>query len=374
MRRKKILITYEYFLPAYKAGGPIQSIANLCRQLKQEYEFYILCSNTDHKQNTNLSGIESNSWNDFENGTAHVYYLSKDHQKIQNLRSLVKEIKPDFTFVNGIFSPLFSIAPLLFSDHKIISARGMVHPGALSQKSFKKKLFISLLKLMQVHKKTIFHATDEKEKEYITAIFGKKINVLIAQNFPNAIQPVYSHKKCSRQLKLVSVALIGPMKNHLLVLQALNQVTSKIVYDIYGPVKDEAYWNKCLQIIPSLPPNIVVNYKGSIEPQKLMEVLCGYDCFILPSKSENFGHAIYEALSFGIPVITSYFTPWNQLNENNAGWNVDVSDISSVVWAIETAANLDDTSFQQMKKCANEFAAKKLDVDKIKEQYRSLFR
>ncbi len=40
---------------------------------------------------------------------------------------------------NGLFSTLFSLIPLLTSNYKkIISVRGMLHPGALSQKALKK--------------------------------------------------------------------------------------------------------------------------------------------------------------------------------------------------------------------------------------------
>lgn len=374
MSRKKILITYEYFLPAYKAGGPIQSIANLCRQLKEEYQFYIICSNSDHKENKILERINSNEWNDFENGTASIYYLSNSYRQSKTISILIKKIDPDYLFVNGLFSPLFTVAPLLSAKcTKIVSVRGMLHPGALSQKTLKKRIFITLMKGLGLYKKVLFHATDEKEKLFVENVFGKKIKIIVAQNFSSTIKQLQRTTKNEGSLRMISIALISPMKNHALVLEALQKVNADIVYDIYGPVKDESYWVKCLKIIGTLPKNIQVNYKGSIEPEKVCSLFADYHCFILPSKSENFGHAIYEALSSGLPVITSYFTPWNQLNENNAGWNVDISNVSSITSAIEEAAQLDDISYQSMKKNAVTFAAKKVDVEKIKDQYRQLF-
>ena len=42
MKNKKVLICIDWFLPAYKAGGPIQSISNMVNHLKNHIEFGFL--------------------------------------------------------------------------------------------------------------------------------------------------------------------------------------------------------------------------------------------------------------------------------------------------------------------------------------------
>ena len=43
----KILITIPWFLPAFRAGGPVQSIANLIKEYHEEVEYFIFCGDTD---------------------------------------------------------------------------------------------------------------------------------------------------------------------------------------------------------------------------------------------------------------------------------------------------------------------------------------
>ena len=60
-----------------------------------------------------------------------------------------------------------------------------------------------------------------------------------------------------------------------------------------------------------------------------MEIYKGADGFILPSKSENFGISIGEALSCALPVLTTFETPWEIINTYKAGYvfNFSKSDI-----------------------------------------------
>jgi glycosyltransferase involved in cell wall biosynthesis len=163
------------------------------------------------------------------------------------------------------------------------------------------------------------------------------------------------------------------MKNHYLVLKALTNCTSNITYHIYGPVKDQAYWKSCLQLIDELPANINVIYHGDVLPEKVEGVLSQTHVYIQPSKSENFGHSIFEALSIGRPVITSHNTLWNDLENLQAGLNVLPANTIDISNAIDFFSRMHDEELLVWSKGACRYAASAIDVESIGNQYLTMF-
>lgn len=320
-------------------------MANLIENFNADIEYRIFCGDEDLNGEP-LNGIAKNEWTNY-NAYTKVWYTEKE-----NVSDVVcKEIaytKPDVLYIVGLFSWHFNIVPMLFckANRKIISVRGMLHPGALSQKRVKKRLFLTGLKILGVASKNIFHATDEIEEQFIKNEFGVNTTTLVAGNFAKNIAAPLPLKKKAGDLIMVTLALISPMKNHLMVLEALKECGANIKYNIYGPVKDETYWQKCKAVIAELPVNITVLYHGEIAPDSVAEVLGQQHVFVMPSKSENFGHAIAESLSAGKPVITSNNTPWNNLELNNAGINAD-TDVQSILKAISFFAMLNQSEYNE---------------------------
>lgn len=256
---------------------------------------------------------------------------------------------------------------------KVLSIRGMLHPGALSQKSLKKKLFLHAFRLFEYPHKIWFHATDEEEKMHIQNQFGEVARVLVAGNIPTDMICELAPPKMAGQLKMVTVSLISRMKNILAVLHALKGVQLRITYTLYGAVKDDEYWEECKKAIRDLPENISVHYEGDVPFDKVQECLASNHIFILPSESENFGHALYEALSAGRPVITSHNTPWKNLEVNKAGVNINPMNEIEIKRAIEFFAGMDAATLEEWSQCASTYAKGKLDKEKLLEEYREMF-
>jgi len=367
----KVFISIPWFIPAFRAGGPIQSIANLVNQAGQDYRYFIFCGDTDLNGEP-LPLQVTDAWVPFNEHTM-VFYAGKDSRSVKFKKEWL-QLKPDVLMVIGIYSWNFNLLPLLYAGkaRAVISVRGMLHPGALSQKPLKKTWYLRIFKWMGLHRKRVFHATDEQEAGFIKNIMGSDAQVMVAGNYPRLFVPVSRPLKKTGVLAMTSLALISPMKNHALVLSALKNVSEQVIYHIYGPVKDQAYWNECQAIIAQLPVNIQVHVGGELPPDRISQAWADADIMIMPSKSENYGHSIIEALSAGLPVITSRLTPWNELEAAKAGINAELTEFD-VAGAIRFFANMDEHDMQQWRNGAAAYAARAVDLPELHKQYAALF-
>lgn len=368
----RLLITYPWFYPAYKAGGPVQSVKNTAMAMAADgVEVFILCS--DKELDGSPIDVERDRWVDFDKGIK-VYYNAQSGSKAI-INNIIRNVNPDVIFINGIYSLPYTIYPLLYNGkpRKILSVRGMLHPGALSQKSLKKKVFLAAFKLRGWHKKAEYHATAVDEAGYIRNHFGTDKKVWVVPNLPNVMQYLPPENKEKGHIKLISISLISPMKNILLILQALQQVKARVSYHIFGPVKDAAYWEECKRLIKQMPANVTVEYKGEVLPHLIHTTLRSYHYFVLPSKSENFGHAIYEALSSGRPVVTSNNTPWNGLESAGAGYNINPEEVTVFARLIDTLIEKEAYEYSNATLAAKKYIEQQYNIDDIKAQYREMF-
>ncbi len=385
--KQRILIFYDHFYPSYKAGGPTQSLVNLVRELHNEYELFVVCKPHERGETSLLEGIQVNTWmawgKEDDKEKAKVYYWQYGWGTKTQLLNLLDEVSPDVVYINGIYSLYFNFFPLWYAlQYKakkkslriVLSARGMLHEGALSQKSGKKKLCLFVFKLLGLHKVVRWHATDEREASFIHTAMGKSVDVKVAANFPNLLPVVDGPAKEANALVLGTVALISPMKNHLAVLQALQQSTANISWFIYGPVKEETYWNECETLSGQLPSNIKVVYKGELPPPQLQEAMQQFQVFIMPSKSENFGHAIMEALSAGKPVITTTTTPFGDLEKSNCGFAINPDQlVEGLQKAIQTFAVLNADAFTVSANATQGYLSTKTNAASLRAAYHTLF-
>jgi glycosyltransferase involved in cell wall biosynthesis len=157
------------------------------------------------------------------------------------------------------------------------------------------------------------------------------------------------------------------MKNLHFALQIIARIRMPVLFDIYGPVTDEAYWQRCQVNIDSLPSHVQVNYRGAAPPDQVREIMSSHDLFFLPTLGENFGHVIAEALSAGTPVLIADTTPWRDLEAAGVGWDLRLDEEQSFLRCIEHCARLGAEEYEAWRASIRRFAATRLrDPEVIK--------
>lgn len=350
-----ILIFIDWFSPGYKAGGPIRSIVHLCEQLP--YRFSVVTSCFDHQSDQAYEGIQQGAW--LQRGeNLEVMYLNPKGVTNAFLKQVIKERNADKIYLNSMFSMPFSVNPMkvakkLGLSHQIILApRGMLKAGALSIKSKKKKTFLFTSKILGWHKGISWHATNEKEAEEIRKVFGKDCKILIAPNLPSSPKAKLAlATKKEGELNLVSIARVSREKNLLGGLKYLTLLKQEVNWWIYGVKQDQAYLEEMKNLAKDFP-KVKLHFEGDIAPVKMPQALKKGHFFYSPTLGENYGHAIVEALVYGLPVIISDKTPWRNLEESKAGWDLNLNKLYFVP-VLQFCSSLDEMSYQEWRNGAH---------------------
>ena len=377
--KKRILLFSDWFDPAYKGGGPIRSAVNFAKQMKDEYDIFVLTGDRDLGETKPMNGIVTDQWVDYIPGVK-VFYASMQNLRLASIKEHANTIRPDFIYLNSMFSKKFTIYPLWLKRANRISAkvilapRGMLKSSALDYKKRKKKAFLSILKWMKIPQLVTFHATDEQEHADIVSQFGKEVSVKTVSNFPGAQDQLSLPQiKVPGTLDILFIGRIHPIKGLDILLRALKPLKQTIVLDIVGNPEDLQYRNLCRKLILGLPKNIRVNFAHDIPHNRINQLISDHHIFCLPTKGENFGHAIFESLAAGRPVLISDQTPWRNLARYKAGWDLPLEDPSKFSEMIERFALMDSQEFNEWCRGAWDFCNNYIRGTNIKQQYLKLF-
>jgi glycosyltransferase involved in cell wall biosynthesis len=349
---KTILSVIDWYLPGYRAGGTLKAFANQVAQLEGNFKFRIITRDTDYCETIPYPEVKSDDWNQIA-PNAEAYYISAGKLSVSEMARLFKTTSFDAVYVHGIYSLYFSVLPVILAKRKktkriVVTAHGMLGQHALDVKSAKKRIFLRIARLTGLYKNVIFHAANEAEAADIINATGKHSKVMIAEELPMKIElePWTAKEKKTDELNIVSVARISPEKNTLFALEVLSHCSKgNINYDIYGPVYDQDYWNKCLNLIENLPANVKVNYKGSIPGHQVLSILNKNHLMFMPTTGENFGHTILESFMAATPVLISDKTPWILPAEKKSGWALPLDNKEEFVNIIEQLMEMNSEDY-----------------------------
>lgn len=380
----RVLCFVEFYLPGYKAGGAIRSIANMVELLGDEIEFLIVTRDRDLKDDRPYTAVQIDGWNQV--GKAKVFYASPSTLSFIGVMKLLKKNQHNVLYLNcylGRTTILAVFNRAIGSCQKtpiIIAPRGEFSVGALGLKAVKKKIYFAVAKALRLYHNMIWQASSADEVDDIRRLMGDVAGEICIA--PDLLH--YPEKKCVRAqnresinrkpgpLRIIFLSRISPKKNLDFLLRILGEVSSGVQVSIYGPAEDTVYWADCENLIQTLPANISVTRAGEVAPEEVAQVFTMHDLFVFPTKGENFGHVIFESLSAGTAVIVSDQTPWIQ----DAHCAVEVLSLKQTdawVSAIERWTRFNDDVFADKRMAAVNYARQYVETSQALEQNRCLF-
>lgn len=366
----KLLIVSQCFYPSVNRGGPATSVTNLAKAMSRCMEVSVLTASYESGSKDTFDEIHEGKNRLFD---CDVYY--EKSKKASALTETMDRCAPDAVYISSLFSAEYTIPALRYAKKHdlltVLSPRGELQQEALRRKNLKKRIYLAFLKLSGLTRRVRFHSTSPEETKRIREEFPN-CEVIEAQNLPRQFSPLQrTHTKIPGTLRATAVCRIHPIKGIDRAIEALRGVTAEVIFDIYGPAEDEAYQWQCLALAKTLPKNISVRFCGAVKPNELPHIFANTDVFLLPTKTENFGNAIVEAMLCGVPAIISNGTPWKDLSAHSAGENADSNEQYTA--AINRFAAMSDSEWKLWSKGASDYIYSNLHIDETMRTYLRMF-
>lgn len=141
-----------------------------------------------------------------------------------------------------------------------------------------------------------------KKRFFDSMLFKNKISFVphgVDTELFRPFKPLLQHN-----FNLVCIGNIVPNKNQLFLVKALNQLPEIVVLHLYG--KEDADYRKELDtFINENDLDTRVHFHGYVQNTDIPEIFRNMDVFVLPSINEGLPVSILEALSCGIPTLSS---------------------------------------------------------------------
>lgn len=319
-----------------KGGGPSRSVPMLVKGLAEAGVDITLMTFRSEDMNTHAL-----------DGTPARLKVWEDGTTAREIEDFILSEKFDLIQLQSMWAKSYHVVALIARKHNIpyiITPRGMLEPWSLSQKKWKKKLALMFYQMKDLQKAACIFTTAEMEAQHVREL-GVKAPMSV---IPNGIET--DGYACRTSLKGVKKQILFLSRVHV-------KKGIEILIDAFCKLRAEGGGFKEWSVV--IVGNGEDDYIESLK-RKVDELELG-DCikilppvfgeaktklyqesslFCLPSYSENFGMVIAEALSCGVPAITTNGTPWQLLNgdcstmgasldmlgeDKRTGWCIDLS-------------------------------------------------
>lgn len=265
------------------------------------------------------------------------------------LRSICRLRRIEIIHVHGVWVHANHVAARVARELRIplvVSPRGMLEEWAIAYRGWKKRLAWSLYQEADLTGARACCATSGEEARQLRQL-GLRMPVAV---IPNGVEiperPVPTLPRLGIRTVLF-LSRIHPKKGVLDLVRAwaaLRPLGWRLL--IAGPDED-GHANVVRAAVAACGLGGDVEFTGEVGGEVLQQLWGLADLFVLPTRSENFGMVVAEALAREIPVITTRAAPWAELEERRCGWWIEQGP-EPLRAALAVAMSLPDAERQAM--------------------------
>lgn len=332
------------------SGGPSRTVVQLCDALAGSSQLDVSLlfqdkngENVVISENTYVSRHPAKSDSDVA--------IKLGIPAMQLLGNVAQQKQPEIYHLHGMWSPVLHWATQCAHRKQkaiILQPRGMLEPWSLGYKAWKKRIAMSLYQRRDIERASLLVATSEMEYGNLRKLGFKQPVAIIPNGIKlHTVSLDLNKKNNSTAKKALFLSRIHPKKGLLNLIAAwatLKPADWRLV--IAGP-DEGGHLAEVIAAAKSYGILDTIDFVGEVEGAAKTSIYQSAHLFILPTYSENFGVVVAEALSYGLPVITTRGAPWSDIETFGCGWWINIGK-EPLVHALKQALGLTELQLQEM--------------------------
>ena len=325
---------------AERSGGPATAIVPMCRSL-QQHGVEVLLITTD----AGMNGVSAQG-SDYK-GVPAKFFPSQIGESFKYSRPLTSWLSShihdfDVAHIHAVFNHSSIAAAHICRKAGVpyvVRPLGTLEPWSMTQKSIRKRVFWWIVGKAMLLRAAAVHYTTEAEKLSTESLLRLNHGKVIGLGVEVDCSP--TREKLAQQPYALVMSRLHPKKGLDVLIDAFLSLVQqekfaqwRLVIAGDGPV------DYVLKLKGMAADSDRIFFTGWLDGEQKDAVLSGASLLVLPSRQENFGMCVMEALSRSVPVLVS---PHVNLAEEivlaNAGW---IATVDKEALVTRLAEALDD--------------------------------
>lgn len=253
------------------------------------------------------------------------------------LKGVIGDFSPSLLQDHGLWLPSNHSAAVVCRQlrlPRVASVHGMLLSAAMRTNAWKKRLAWTFYQRKDLQGAALIWLTSSDE---LQALGGMGLQVPAAV-IPHGVElpPMARPASAQRDRLAVFIGRVHPIKGLMELVQSWKAASPPLWKLVIAGPAEGGHDADLRKAVADAGLESGVAIRGAVDDAAKWELLSRASLFILPSKSENFGLALAEALAAGVPAIATKGTPWRRLVEERCGWWVDAT-VDALTDAIRAA-------------------------------------